>query len=113
MKVSSEQLIKGLVDYVDAEIIRSLPTTAKWLVGTYVGLVTAKSDEFIRNLSNNILVKSMDLCDDNGLWDVGCVMDALKQSASRYGKMSLQGLGIGTITFSAEDVDVLRRYIER
>ena len=113
MKVDSNRLVNGLVNYADSEVINNLPTSGKWLMGTGLGIATTKVNDIVEMLNNNAIAKTMGIVDDEGMFDIDLIADNLKKSANRYGKMSIQIPLIGKLTFSEADVDSLRNYIER
>lgn len=113
MKVDSTKLINGLVNYTDQEVINNLPTVGKWLVGAGVGITTSKIDGIVNALNENPMAKMMGIIDEDGMFDIDLIIDNLKQSANRYGKMTVQVPLVGRLTFSESDIDTLRGYIER
>lgn len=90
MKADAQKLVNGLVNYADNEVIKSLPTAGKWLLGAGMGILTSRINEMINDLSGNALVKAAGIIDENGMIDVDLLMDNLKNSANRYGKMTIQ-----------------------
>lgn len=113
MKVDSNKLINGIVNYADNEVISSLPTVGKWLLGTGIGITTTKVDDIVKSLNNNAIAKTLGIVDDNGLFDLDLIVENMKNSANRYGKMTIQVPLVGALTFSEADIDSLRNYIER
>lgn len=113
MKAEPQRVVNGVINYADNEIINSLPTTGKWLVGAGLGIMTAKMNELIDSLVSNPMIKMMGIVDDEGLFDVDLIMDNLKGSANKYGKMTVQIPLVGNLTFNENDIDSLRNYIER
>lgn len=113
MKVDPLKLANGIVNYADTEVISNLPTHGKWIVGAGMGILTSRINEMIDDLSGNALVKAAGIIDENGMIDVDLLMSNLKNSANRYGKMTVQIPVVGALTFSEADIDSLRGYIER
>lgn len=107
---SKEQILKGCIAYIDNEIMPNVPTYAKWIVGTYVttmSLDNAKIDE----LFHHPLVETLGI-EHNGLYDVDTLMNNLRTSARKYGKMELTFPMLGTMTFSEDDVNRLHNHIK-
>lgn len=102
-----------MVNYADNEVINNLPTIGKWLMGTGIGITTAKIDDVVKALNHNAMAKKIGIIDDDGLFDLDLIAENLKKSANRYGKMTIQVPLVGQLTFSEEDVDTLCKYIER
>lgn len=113
MKVSAEQIINGMTQYVDGEVIAKLPTMGKWVLGASIGVATHKINDIVHNLNDNTIVKMMGIVDDDGMYDLDIVADNLKHSAQKYGKMIIEVPLIGKLSFNDSDIDNLKMYIER
>lgn len=111
MKLNSEQVVQGLINYADNEIMNKLPSTGKWIMGTAIGLAAGKAHETIDALSENTIVKMLGVIDEDGLIDVDALIGAMKSSADRYGNLSVDVPMIGKLTFSSSDVDNLKIYM--
>lgn len=112
MKVSAEQLVNGLILYADEEVIRNLPTQGKWLVGASIGIMTTKVNNLVHLLNDNKFFQMTEIIDENGMFDVDLIMDSLRESASKYGKVSFQIPVVGKLIFSAADIDLIKKYVE-
>ena len=113
MRVSGDQLIRGVINYADNEVINNLPVSGKWVMGTGIGIATAKAQSIVAALQQHPVARAMGIVDDDGMIDLDLVAKCMKDSASRYGKMTLQVPLVGRLTFSDQDIDALRGYIER
>lgn len=113
MKVPADKVVNGLIQYVDEQVLNNLPTAGKWLVGTGVGIATTKVNDVVSMLNDNEIVKLMGIVDEQGMYDVDLIADNMKKAAQRYGNMSLRVPMVGMLTFTEEDVEALRNYIER
>lgn len=111
MKLNSEQVIQGLINYADNEVMNKLPTSGKWVMGTAIGLAANNATEVIDTLSSNAIVKMLGIIDDNGMIDVDALIDAMRSSADRYGNLTVEVPIVGKLTFSSADVDSLRSYM--
>lgn len=111
MSYTADQVIQGIINYADAEVINKLPTSGKWIVGTAIGLATTKTTSVIDTLRNNTLVTMLGIVDDNGNIDVDTLISSMRVSAEKYGKITVDVPLVGKLTFSASDVDTLRNYI--
>lgn len=109
--VSKEQFVKGVIRYADNEIIPHLPTMGKWGVGTIIVLAKNQSEQILDQLIVNPLVLSLGVTNNDGMIDVNLLASAMRQSAEKYGKMQIDVPMIGTLTFSASDVDKIKNYI--
>lgn len=108
---TKEQVIRGVIAYIDNEVIPSLPTHLKWLVGTYVlsmSLDTKKIDEIL----HQPMLSPLNI-EKNGMYDIDNILDNLKESAVKYGKAEMTFPVVGTLYFSDQDVQKLHDFIRR
>jgi len=113
MRVSAEQIINGITQYADGEVIAKLPTMGKWMLGAGIGVASNKINDIVHNLNDNTIIKMMGIIDESGMYDLDLVAESLKQSAQKYGKMTIEVPLIGKLSFNDSDIDTLRAYIER
>lgn len=111
MKYNSEQILNGLISYADHEIIDKLPTSGKWVVGTAIGMMSNKAEVFVENIKANTIVQMLGIVDEDGMIDADTLISAMRSSADKYGKISVDVPLIGRLSFSSSDVDSLRSYI--
>lgn len=113
MKASANQVVNGIINYADHEVIGHLPSTGKWILGTAVGIASTKVNDMVLSLQNNAIAKSMGIIDEEGMFDVDLIVDNMRQSAMKYGRMEIDIPIIGSMRFTETDIDSLRGYIER
>lgn len=111
MKYNAEQIVNGIMRYADNEVMPKLPTAGKWVFGTAINLANNKVNNLIEGLQTNAIAKMLDIVDDNGNIDADALFQALKESADRYGVISIEVPLIGSMTFSTSDIDSIRGYI--
>lgn len=111
MNYTVDQVMTGIINYADSEIMGKLPTSGKWIMGTAIGLATTKTNNIVDALRENTIAKMLGIIDDNGNVDVDALISAMRQAADKYGKVSFDVPMIGTMTFSSSDVDRLRTFI--
>lgn len=112
MNYSTEQVVRGLISYADNEVMAKLPVSGKWIMGTAVGLAANKTSNIIDTLKNNTVVNMLGIMDENGNMDVDALINAMREAADKYGKLTVQVPMIGSLTFSSADIDKLRSYIQ-
>lgn len=112
MYYDTTQVLNGLIAFADKEVIRKLNTTGKWVLGTGVAIATQNAEHVMEMMKDNALVNMLGIVDEDGRFDIDLLADALKDSASRYGNLSVQVPLVGTLTFSASDVDSAKAYIK-
>lgn len=109
--VTRERLRDGMINYIDNEVMTSLPTAGKWIVGTAVTIIQSKYDEVIDGLMKNQMVKTLELVDENGMIDQNILLSALKLNADKYGEAVISIPLLGSMRFKPGDVEKLRQYI--
>lgn len=113
MKLTQEQVLNGLVQYVDHEVISNLPTAGKWILGTGIGIAMSKANDIVYELKDNTIIKAMGIVDEAGMFDEELIIKNMKESARRYGKMEISVPMIGRLSFDESDIDLLKNYLER
>lgn len=111
MKLNTEQVMQGLINYADNEVMGKLPTSGKWVAGTAIYLASNKAQQVINMLSENTIVKMLGIIDENGMVDTDALLTAMKSSADRYGNLTVDVPMIGRLTFSSADVEHLGTYL--
>lgn len=110
--VNKEELVNGILRYIDDEVIPHLPTGGKWVLGSLVFLITERSNVLLEQLLSNELIKTLNIVDSNSMIDADRLIQALKKSANKYGKLVVTIPIVGTMSFTESDVDTLRLYLE-
>lgn len=105
-----DEIQKAIAAYVDQEVMPSLPTHAKWLVGTYVVSMNLDSSKIHKLLSNPVL-SPLDI-EKDGMYDLDTLLDNLEQNAEKYGKMELSLPIVGTMKFGSEDIHKLHELLK-
>lgn len=111
MNYTAEQVMNGLVNYADNEVMSKLPTSGKWIAGTMMGIATTKTGHLIDSLRDNTIVNMLGIIDENGLIDVDTLIEAMKLSADKYGKIMIDIPLVGKLGFTSDDVIKLRTFI--
>ena len=111
MIYTSDQVLNGIVQYIDNEILSKMPTAGKVVAGAVVSMALKNSSTVIEQLKNNQMLKAIGAITSDGLIDVDSIAECIKQSAEKYGDVIIQIPFMGNLTLKANDVDLLRRYI--
>lgn len=112
MGYNTEQVIRGLIQYADNEVMSKLPMSGKWIAGTAISLATNKTANIINALRDNTIVNMLGLIDEENNIDVDALINAMKSAADKYGKLTVNIPMMGSMTFSSSDIDRLRTYIQ-
>lgn len=111
MLYTKEQVIKGLTQYIDNEVIARLPTAGKWLAGTVLGLSLKSTQELINYAQDNEVVELLGIFNKDGLIDVDKIVGVAKKNATKYGNIVVTYPILGQLTFTPDDIDLLKEYI--
>lgn len=109
---TSEEIVNGLVGYVEKEIIPKMDTPGKWLVGAMLGMITAKCKDIAIKLQGNEIAKAIGAISEDGLFDVDLIKENLMKSATRYGNLQISIPMLGTMTFTPSDIESASKYIK-
>lgn len=109
--VHKSKVINGLTAYIDAEIVSKMAGGWKaWVIGGMAGLAATKADAVFEQLANHPAVKALGIIDGENV-DVDAIYAELIKQAQR-GSATVDAPIIGPITFKAEDVESLYRYMK-
>lgn len=109
VKVSA--VSRGIVNFIDEEILPKMQGWQKWAFGTVAGVMAKKSDSLLNDLAKNPLVKSLGIIDKDGNVDIETIYAELQKQASKT-PATIPIPMIGEIRLTSEDVDSLYRYIK-
>lgn len=114
--VNTNQIKRGLANFVDAEIVSKIPggTLKRTLLGTAMGLYIGNIDKILSNGMKSPLISALGVIDDAGNVDIDTLTDALKKNISDVGihfDLDIMGLHLGDMTLHRQDIDVLRTHI--
>lgn len=107
-----EQIVCGLSKFVDNEILPKMDTKSKIIVGTVISIAFKKYKVIDQKIKENEMAKTIGVVDENGQYDVDTIADTLKENAEKFGKVQINIPVAGTMTFSADDIEKLKQYIE-
>lgn len=104
--VNEQQIVAGIVKYIDTQVMPVVDTKSKWMIGTAITML-AKSPKA------NEMVKQLSLfgIEQDGMYDIDALADGLLENAKKYGKMTISFPIIGSMTFNEMDVELIRKMI--
>ena len=105
------QIINGIQQYAESEIIHKINGWQKWVIATGISLMLEKSTHIFNSLRSNELVKMLGLIDEDDRIDVDAIYKELKKQAEK-GPMTLELPLLGVMTFTSIDVDKLYSAIQ-
>lgn len=104
------KVIKGLTDYIDADILSKLNGSAtKWAAGAAVAIAARRADQIYQEIAKNPMVRALGVVDGENV-DVETIYAELLRQAQQ-GSATLNVPMLGPITFGLADVESLYRHI--
>lgn len=120
-KINSEQLVNGLMKYLNAEIIPHVSDTfTKLLLKTLVISSQANAPAYTKTVdsmvSNPFIAELLKV--EDGLLDIEGFIDALRQAVNEVGELAVKIPPIKfispeekTLRFNSEDISKLKQYL--
>lgn len=108
-----DKVIDGIARYIDGEIYSNMNDWQELIARMAVGRVLENKAVLKQKVMDNPYLMSFVLVDSNGDMDVDRFLGDLKGVISQKGAVQMELPLFGKMKFVPDDVDVLRRYIER
>lgn len=114
--VTTSQIKRGLANFVDAEILPSIPggTLKRTIIGTGVGLYLSNLENTMAALSKNAYVVALGVIDEHGNVNIDKLAEELKKNMPPEGvkiDLDIMGIHLGDMTLHRSDIDVIRTHI--
>lgn len=109
--VSFNQIVQGLLKYIDAEILPKISGIQKWATGVAVSLAVNNSTQIFHNLKNNQYIKMLNIIDDHDQVNLDVLYAEFKKQAQK-GPIVVDVPMVGSFTFNEMDVNKLYSYIQ-
>ena len=106
MKVTIQQIQRGLTNYIEAEIGSKAVGKAKFLTFFFAPQISNEVGKFIVNNKDNIMMK--EFIDESGNVDLDKIYNQAKEAARKSGQIEMYG-----IVFNETDLDKLYNYIKQ
>ncbi len=110
MKYEFNQVVDGLVKYIDKNIFPSMNQIQEFASRVIIGRLISNSDNIKTMLINNGFIRTFGIIDEEGVELEGLLTD-IKKEIARQGKISFDVPMFGKMTFVPGDVDVLYQMI--
>lgn len=105
------QVMNGVIKYVDNEILDKIQGWQKWVVGAGIGVALNKTSEIFNELKKNVMIKTLGIIDDNDMIDIDTLYREIKKQA-RKSAVSFSVPMLGTMSLNESDVDKLYNFIK-
>ena len=121
MRVTKSQIINGFAEYIENEIVPKMSDDKSMQIIVSVGMNMIKSNSRATDaLFGHPMVCALLEADENGMYEIDPLFDALESSVSRYGYFPVTVKPIPIISptekelkFTADDIAEIKKNIER
>lgn len=111
MKYKYENVIDGIIRYIDREIYSGMNDFQEIVARIAIGRVIDNRESIKSALMNNGIIRTFGIIDSDGFVDIDRLSEELKREIERKGKLTISVPMFGKLTFNPNDVDILRQYI--
>nr|DAH65423.1 MAG TPA: hypothetical protein [Caudoviricetes sp.] len=108
--IRMDKVQSGILRYIDNEVVSQMSGVNKWLVAAAAAAYVVEAPRLVKKLKENKFFAELNLVDEAGNVDVEKIYQYIKPAAEK-GPAPLALPIIGTLTFTAADVDSLYSYI--
>lgn len=111
--VTSKQIVQGVVEYAEKDIMPKLEPTQQFIAGMALGVAGGKADGILRALAQQPMIAALGVIQQNGEVDLDTLYAAASAQMDRQGSLPIEIPIIGKMTFDRGDLDALYRAICR
>lgn len=120
MRVSQNQIIKGVADYIKNDLIPTMQNDrAVQIIFTIAINATMANSKLTDSIFDNEIVRAMLDDDGSGTYEISGIVDSMQAAIQQYGSFPVQIPAIPlvspreiTVKLTADDVSAMRRKIE-
>ena len=120
MRVTKSQIVHGVTDYIQSDILPNLTNGRGLQIIVSIGAnAIAANHKLVDVLFDNQMFRALLDDDGNGTYDISGLADAMSKSIEQYGSFPVSIPAIPlvspteiTLKLSADDVDAMRKRIE-
>ena len=120
MRVSKSQLVHGVTDYAKNEILPKMgDDKAVQIILSIAVNAAAANEKMINSVLGNGIVRAMLEEDEDGMYELSGITDAMRAAIDQYGSLPVHVPAIPllspreiTLRLDASDVDEMKRRIE-
>lgn len=105
------KVINGISQYIEQDMLEKINGSWKaWGIGTAVALIVRKAPSVFEQLKQNSVIQTLGLIDGE-MVDAETIFAELLKQAQKRPTATIDIPLIGTVTYSVQDVEALRRCI--
>ena len=106
-----EKIINGIIKYIDAEIYPTMNDWQEILARVAVARVLDSSEQFKRTMLTNGFLRTFGIIDSEENVDVDGLLNTLREQIEQKGKLTISLPLMPRLTFTASDIDNLKKYL--
>lgn len=113
MNVTTNQIQRGLVRYIENDVVKSISDKPVMMVAAVLGVLLKNSDGAVEKVMANPIVSALLPQTAEGGYDLDGLFQAIYDTIQQYGNFSLKlPLLSSPFVFSADDFRKLKSYME-
>lgn len=120
MKVTKDQIIKGILTYAENEVIPMVDDKSTQIIASIAIKSIAANTKLIDSVFENPTVKALLNCDGEGMYEIDPLFKVIEDSVNQYGPFPVEippipfvSPSVKTLSFSEADISEIKRRIER
>ena len=111
MKYSLEKVIDGIGKYIDSEIYSGMNDLQEIAARVVIGRVMQNKQPIKQALTNNAIIKTFGIIDDEGMVELDGLAKDLKNEIAKKGKITIAIPMFGKLTFHPNDINMIYKNI--
>lgn len=111
--VTSKQVVAGVLEYADRNLMPKLDPAKQFLAGVALGMTGGKAEALMASLSQQPMIAALGIVQQNGDVDLDALYAAASAQMDKQKYLPIDIPVIGKLTFDKGDLDELYRTICR
>ena len=119
MKVTKDQMVNGIVSYIDSDVIPQIGDKATQIMASIAVKAVKANNKLVDAIFGNQTVKSL-LNETDGMYEIDDIFRYIEESIQEFGpfpviipSIPLISPDEKTLSFNSEDIQQMKRKIER
>lgn len=108
--VKYNQVVKGLTNYIDSEILTQITGFKKVALGVASSIAIKKADNIYKLIKDNKIIKTLDIVDKDGNINIDLLKDEIIDQMGEE-KYNIDIPMIGTLKINKNDIEKVYDYI--
>ena len=119
MKVTKDQMVNGIVSYIDSDVIPQIGDKAAQIMASIAVKAVKANNKLIDSIFDSPTVKNL-LNETDGMYEIDDIFRYIEESVQEFGSFPVTIPSIPlispdekTLSFNTEDIQQMKRKIER